>query len=61
MAKNTGDDTRKGSVDDRTQLNVDPKKGKYIKRDISSGEFIDVKKDDKPFKGVARETDKRRK
>jgi hypothetical protein len=60
MAKNTGDDFRKGSVDDRTQLNVDPKGKKFVKRDLSNGEFIDIKKDDKPFKGVAKEPDKRR-
>lgn len=60
MAKNTGKDTRKGSVQDRTELNLDPKKGKYVKRDVTTGEFIDIKEDEKPFKGVAKEPDKRR-
>lgn len=59
MATNTGKGSRKGSVDDRTQLNLDPKNGKYVKRDRKTGEFIDVKEDDKPFKGVAQEPDKR--
>ena len=60
MAKNTGQDFRKGAVDERTQLNVDPKGKKFVKRDASTGEFLDIKKDDKPFKGVAKEPDKRR-
>jgi hypothetical protein len=60
MAKNTGKDFRKGSVDDRSQLNLDPKNGKFVKRDLTSGEFIDLKEDEKPFKGVAKEPDKRR-
>jgi hypothetical protein len=60
MAKNTGKDFRKGSVDDRTQLNLDQKKGKFVKRDTTSGRFIDLKEDDKPFKGVAQEPDHRK-
>jgi hypothetical protein len=60
MAKNTGKDYRKGAVDNRTQLDLDPKNGKFVKRDRSTGEFIDVKEDEKPFKGVAKEPDKRR-
>ena len=60
MAKNTGKDYRKGAVDNRTQLDLDPKKGKFVKRDTTSGRFIDLKKDDKPFKGVAKEPDERR-
>ena len=60
MAKNTGKDTRKGSVRDRSQLNLDPEKGKFVKRDLTTGEFTDIKEDDKPFKGVAKEPDKRR-
>jgi hypothetical protein len=59
MAKNTGKDYRKGAVDNRTQLDLDPKNGKFVKRDRSTGEFIDVKEDEKPFKGVAKEPDKR--
>jgi hypothetical protein len=60
MAKNTGKNFRKGSVDERTQLDLDPKKGKFVKRDIETGRFTDLKEDDEPFKGVAKEPDKRR-
>jgi hypothetical protein len=59
MAKNTDKGFRKGSVDDRSQLNLDPKNGKFVKRDRETGEFIDIKEDDKPFKGVANEPDRR--
>ena len=59
MATNTGKGSRKGAVDDRTQLNLDPKNGKYVKRDRKTGEFIDMKEDNKTFKGVAKEPDKR--
>ncbi len=61
MAKNTGDEFRKGSVKDRSQLNLDKKNGKFVKRDLKTGEFADLKEDDKPFKGVAKEPDDRRK
>ncbi|MEP7074756.1 MAG: hypothetical protein ABI878_03015 [Acidobacteriota bacterium] len=60
MAKNTGKDYRKGSVDNRTQLDLDPKHGKFVKRDTHNGRFTDLKEDDKPFKGVAKEPDERR-
>src|SRR4051812_34381542 len=60
MAKNTGENFRKGSVDDRSQV-LDPKNKKFVKRDLSSGEFADVKSDEKPFKGVAKEPDGRKK
>jgi hypothetical protein len=60
MATNTGKGYRKGTVDDRTQLNLDQKKGKFVKRDTTSGRFIDIKEDDKPFKGVAQEPDHRK-
>lgn len=59
MAKNTGKDYRKGAVDNRTQLDLDPKHGKFVKRDRDTGRFMDIKEDDKPFKGVAEEPDKR--
>jgi len=58
-AKNTGKDYRKGSVDNRTQLDLDPKHGKFVKRDVDNGRFIELKQDDKPFKGVAEEPDGR--
>jgi hypothetical protein len=60
MATNTGKGSRKGSVDDRSQLNLDPKNGKFVKRDLKTGEFMDIKEDNKPFKGVAEEPDGRR-
>ncbi|MGN3975305.1 hypothetical protein [Tsuneonella sp. SYSU-LHT278] len=59
MARNTGEGYRVGSVDDRTQVK-NPVTGKWTKRDRSDGEFIDVKSDGEPFKGVAREPDGRR-
>ena len=54
MAKNTGKDFRKGAVDDRTQLDLDPKNGKFVKRDRTTGRFTDIKEDNEPFKGVAK-------
>jgi len=60
MATNTGKGYRKGSVDDRSQLNLDPKNGKFVKRDLETGQFTDLKEDNKPFKGVAEEPDHRR-
>lgn len=60
MAKNTGNDSRKGSVKERTQV-ANPQNDKFTKRDAKTGEFMDVKSDDKPFKGVAKEPDGRKK
>jgi hypothetical protein len=54
MAKNTGEDFRRGAVRDRTQLG-NPITGTQTKRDTTTGEFIDVKADDKKFKGVRKE------
>lgn len=34
---------------------LDPKNGKFVKRDRETGQFIDLKDDDKPFKGVEQE------
>jgi hypothetical protein len=61
VAKNTGKDFRKGSVTDRTQLDLDadPNKEKFVKRDRTTGQFTDLKEDDLPFKGVAQEPDER--
>lgn len=59
MAKNTGEGSRKGAVKDRTQV-LNPKTGLWVKRDRNTGQFIDQKADDKPFKGVAKEKDDRR-
>ncbi len=65
MAKNTGKGSREGSVDKRTQ-GENPKTGDFTKRNRDTdsphdGEFMDVKEDGKPFKGVAKEPDGRRK
>jgi hypothetical protein len=53
MAKNkeAGDDRRVGAVRKRSQL---PNKltGTWTKRDDTTGKFMDVKEDSKPFKGV---------
>ena len=59
MAKNTGEDYRKGSVDDRTQTKAPD--GDFVKRDTETGRFMDQKEGGKPFKGVAKEPDGRRK
>jgi hypothetical protein len=59
MAKNTGNDSRKGSVNDRTQFETPS--GNNAKRDTETGQIMDVKTSDKkPFKGVAKEPDGRR-
>ena len=60
MAKNTGDNYRNGSVKDRTQ-SQNPHNGNWTKRDTDNGRFMDQKTDGKPFKGVAKEKDDRRK
>lgn len=65
MAKNTGKGYRKGSVDNRTQVE-NPKTDEFVKRNQDpnsehEGEFMDVKEDGEKFKGVAEEPDKRRK
>ncbi|WP_171999007.1 hypothetical protein [Cronobacter sp. JZ38] len=59
MAKNTGEGHREGSVKDRTQVQ-NPQNGNFTKRDTETGKFIDQKTDGTPFKGVAKEKDKRR-
>ena len=65
MAKNTGDDSRKGAVSGRTQV-LNPTTGDYVQRDengegTGKGKFMDVKQDGTKFKGVATEPDGRRK
>ena len=60
MARNTGNNFRRGSVDNRTQSH-NPQTGLWTKRDTDSGRFMDTKQDGTPFKGVAREVDDRRK
>jgi hypothetical protein len=60
MAKNTGNEFRKGSVTNRTQTH-NPKTDSWVKRDTNTGKFMDQKSDGAPFKGVAKEKDDRRK
>ncbi|MFM2162831.1 MAG: hypothetical protein RLZZ383_2343 [Pseudomonadota bacterium] len=58
MAKNTGKGHRIGSVNDRTQTQTPS--GNWVKRDTDTGRFIDQKQSSEPFKGVAKEKDRRR-
>lgn len=53
MAKNppAGDGHRNGMVKKRSQV-YNPKIDRYVKRDADTGQFMDVKSDGKPFKGV---------
>lgn len=57
MARNTGNNYRIGSVDNRSQF--EHPNGHWIKRDTETGQFMDVKSDGARFKGVAREPDDR--
>jgi hypothetical protein len=56
MAKNSpyGDGHRHGAVVDRSQV-FNPKTEQWVKRDATTGQFMDVKQDGKPFKGVTKE------
>lgn len=56
MAKNKpiGDNRRIGAVRGRSQTKAP--NGNYVKRDTSTGRFMDQKQDGKPFKGVRRES-----
>jgi len=49
-----GDNSRKGMVKERSQV-LNPQNSKYVKRDATTGQFMDVKSDDKPFKGIRKE------
>ena len=56
MAKNhpVGDGHRVGAVKERSQTQTPS--GNWVKRDTSTGQFMDVKTTDKtPFKGVRKE------
>jgi hypothetical protein len=64
MAINTGSGARKGAVKERTQTK-NPVTKQGVERDeekgsSKKGEFKNVKEDGNPFKGVAKEPDKRR-
>jgi hypothetical protein len=45
---------RQGAVRDRSQV-LNPKNDTWVKRDKDTGQFMDQKKDGKPFKGVRKE------
>lgn len=53
MAKNTGDNYRKGAVKNRSQTQT--ASGNWVKRDTETGRFVDVKSDKQPFKGISKE------
>lgn len=55
MAKNGANGGgRTGRIRDRSQVH-DPRTGQWVKRDTSTGRFMDVKKDGGSFKSVRRE------
>jgi hypothetical protein len=56
MAKNPpiGDGRREGAVRHRSQT-FNPHNDRWVKRDAETGQFMDVKADPKPFKGVRKE------
>ncbi len=58
MAKNTGDGYRKGSVNDRYQIQ-NPKTGLYSKVNLDTGKIMDTKTSGGKFKGVAEYKDDR--
>jgi hypothetical protein len=55
MARNTGQGFRRGEVTGRSQV-LNPKTGDWVKRDTKTGQFIRVKDDGQPFKGVRKES-----
>ena len=56
MSKNgkTGDGHRNGAVKQRSQV-YNPITEQWVKRDTTTGLFMDVNKNGKPHKGVRRE------
>ena len=52
--KPSGDGHRNGAVKKRSQVK-DGLFGKLTKRDLTTGQFMDQKKDDGKFKGVRKE------
>jgi len=54
LAKNTGEGYRKGAVKGRSQVQ-NTATDHYTKRDTETGQFMDQKADEKPFKGVRKE------
>lgn len=58
MAKNTGNNFRRGAVTDRSQFQRPD--GSYQKRNDADGHFMGTKNGGTPFKGVAKEPDGRK-
>ena len=56
MAKNgtPGDGHRIGAVKERSQT-YNPKTDQWVKRDANTGQFMGVKQDGNPFKGIRKE------
>ncbi|MGA2526198.1 MAG: hypothetical protein ABSF79_06230 [Smithellaceae bacterium] len=54
MAKNPHDHHRQGQVKDRSQTQ-NKQSDHWVKRDTDTGQFIDQKADNEPFKGVRKE------
>lgn len=56
MATNgkSGDNRRHGAIKNRSQV-FNPKNKRYVKRDANTGQFMDMKADNKKFKGVRAE------
>ena len=56
MAKNgtPGDGHRNGAVKGRSQT-YNPKTNQWVKRNANTGQFMDVKQDGDPFKGIRKE------
>ena len=54
MATNTGKNHREGEVRGRSQIR-NPRTGDFVKRNTTTGEFVAVKRDGAPFKGVRKE------
>jgi hypothetical protein len=52
--KPAGDGHRNGAVRGRSQT-FNPTTEQFVKRDTSTGRFMDVKQDGTPFKGVRKE------
>ncbi|MBB1287065.1 hypothetical protein HRH25_21975 [Flavisolibacter sp. BT320] len=57
MASNgkSGDNKRHGAVKNRSQV-FNPFSQRFVKRDTTTGQFMDVKKDGKKFKGIRKES-----
>lgn len=49
-----GDRHRNGAVTGRSQV-FNPQNERFVKRDTTTGKFMDIKSDSKPFKGVRKE------